>query len=189
MKKSDKKLIMFIGKTHSGKTTLAKELEKTKSNVINIEADPIALFLNKNFPKLNKGNKNYKIGKSQKISLKFKTFLLFVESAMALEENIILSNSNLYQSGRELIFSLCNKYNYKIICVYFNFPEDFLLQRIKKSKRTTKILRISKNFYDLIINQRTRIQPPNPKNFDDYFVIKSEKDLKGIKNKLIKILE
>jgi len=94
----------------------------------------------------------------------------------------------MYERGRKLVFRLVKKYDYKIIGVYFNFPEEFLINRIKKSKRTTKILRVSKDFNELIINQRTRMQAPNSKNFDEFYIIKSEDDLIKVKNNLIKIL-
>jgi len=39
--KQDKRLIIFIGKTHSGKTTFAKKLEKENKNFLILEGDPI----------------------------------------------------------------------------------------------------------------------------------------------------
>jgi predicted kinase len=187
MKKSDKKLIMFIGKTHSGKTTFAKELEK--ENIIILEADPIALFMKEHFPKLRENDNKHHNSSFNEISIKYKTFLLFLEFAMSLNKTIILSNSNMYEDGRKFIFNLCKNFNYKNIGVYFDFPEDFLIERIKKSKRTTAILNVSRDFNDLIINQRTRMEIPSPNDFEKFFVIKSEKDLIKIKNKLIKILK
>lgn len=188
MKKQNKNLIMFIGKTHSGKTTFAKELEKENTNIIILELDPMALFMRENFPKLRELDDRDHSGKFKNISLKYQTFLLFVEFAMSFGKPIILSNSNMWVKGRSLIFKLAKKFDYKIIGVYFDFPEEFLLNRIKKSKRTTNVLRISKSFEDLIINQRTRMETPNPKDFKEFYIIKSENDLEKVKNKLIKIL-
>lgn len=186
--KTTKKLIMFIGKTHSGKTTLAKELEIINKDVLVLEADPIALFMRENFPKLREMDNKEHIGKFQNVSLKYKLFLLLLEFSMSFGKTIILSNSNMYKSGRKLIFNLAKKFGYKIIGVYFDFPEDFLLKRIKESKRTTKILRVSKNFNDLIINQRTRMEIPTSKEFDLFYVIKPENDFDKIKNNLIEII-
>ncbi len=186
--KTTKKLVMFIGKTHSGKTTFAKELEKINKDILVLEADPIALFMRENFPKLREMDNKEHIGKFQNVSLKYKLFLLLLEFSMSFGKTIILSNSNMYKSGRKLIFNLAKKFGYKIIGVYFDFPEDFLLKRIKKSKRTTKILRVSKNFNDLIINQRTRMEIPTSKEFDLFYVIKSENDFDKIKNNLIEII-
>lgn len=151
MKKIDKKLIMFVGKTHSGKTTFAKELVKENQNIIILEADPIALL-------------------------------------MSIDKPIVLSNSNMWKKGRQFVFNLCKKFDYKIIGVYFDYPEDMLFERARKSKRDTDVLRRSKNFDELIINQRTRMEPPNSYDFDKFFVIKSENDLEKTKRELQKIL-
>lgn len=188
MTKQDKKLIMFIGKTHSGKTTFAKKLEIIKKDLLVLEADPIALFMRENFPKLRELDDKEHEGAFQNTSLKYRLFLLLLEFAMSFERTIILSNSNMYERGRKLVFSLAKKYKYKIIGVYFNFPEEFLINRIKKSKRTTKILRVSKDFNELIINQRTRMQVPNSRDFDKFYEIKSEKDLNNVKINLIKMI-
>lgn len=188
MQKSDKKLIMFVGKTHSGKTTFAKELEKIKKDVLVLEADPIALFMRENFPKLRELDNKEHSKLFKNISLKYKLFLILLEFSMSFSKTIILSNSNMYEKGRKLIFKLAKKFDYKIIGVYFDFPEEFLMNRIKKSKRTTKILRTSKNFNDLIVNQRTRMQIPNSKDFDQFYTIKKDSDLNKVKNSLIKMI-
>jgi len=188
MKKQNKNLIMFIGKTHSGKTSFAKELEKGNNDIIILELDPIALFMRENFPKLRELDDREHSGKFKNISLKYQTFILFVEFAMSFGRSIILSNSNMWIKGRGFIFKLAKKFNYKVIGVYFDFPEEFLLNRIKNSKRTTSVLRVSKSFEDLIIRQRTGMEIPNPNDFEEFYIVKSENDLEIIKNKLIKIL-
>lgn len=188
MKKNDKKLIMFIGKTHSGKTTFAKELEKIKKDVLVLEADPVALFMRENFPKLRELDDKEHSGAFKNASLKYRVFLLLLEFSMTFGRTIILSNSNMYKQGRKFVFQLAKKYRYKTIGIYFDFPEEFLINRIIKSKRTTKILRVSKDFNELIINQRTRMQVPSPKDFDKFYTIKSEEDLIQVKSNLVKII-
>lgn len=189
MKKTDKKLIMFIGKTHSGKTTFAKALEKENQNLIILEADPVALFMKEHFPKLSENDDKHHESTFKNISLKYKTFLVFVEFAMSLNRPIVLSNSNMWKKGREFIFKLCKKFDYKIIGVYFDYLENLLFERVKISNRNTAVLRRSKDFSELIINQRSRMEPPNKKDFDKFFVIKSENDLVKTKNELLKIID
>lgn len=185
MNEENKTLIMLIGKTHSGKTTFANELKEQIKDLLVLEADPIAAFMEKDFPELRKNDYNDPSGAFKKISLKVKTFLLFVEFAMSLGKPIILSNSNMYIEGRKLVFSLCKKFNYRVVGVYFDFPEELLVDRIKTSGRDTVVLRKSVNFPDLIVNQRTRMQPPESSEFDEFLVVKSEEKIPGLKNKLI----
>jgi len=179
---------MFIGKTHSGKTTFAKELEEIKKDILVLEADPIALFMRENFPKLRELDDKEHSGAFKNASLKYRLFLLLLEFSMSFGRTIILSNSNMYERGRRLVFRLVKKYDYKVIGVYFDFPEEFLISRIQKSKRTTKILSVSKDFNDLIINQRTRMQVPDSKDFDLFYTIKSDSGLIKVKDSLIKII-
>lgn len=182
---TDKKLIMLIGKTHSGKTTFAKELKKKIKNLIVLEADPIAIFMKENFPELRESDDIEHTGIFKNVSLKYKTFLLFLEFALALNRPIILSNSNMWSNGRKMVLKLCKKFGYKIIGVYFDFSEEFLIQRVQNGNRSTNVLRKSKNFNELIFNQRARMQIPKSSEFYKFMTIKSEYDLKTIKNNLI----
>lgn len=181
---------MFIGKTHSGKTTFAKRLEEINKEVLVLEADPIALFMAESFPKLrkleNKEHLDFRVFKDA--SLKYKIFLSLLEFSMSFSKIIVLSNSNMYERGRRLIFALAKKYRYKVIGVYFDFPEQVLVDRVKKSKRTTKILRVSKDFNELIVNQRTRMQAPDPKDFYKFYTIRTGQDLIRVKSILVGII-
>ena len=94
----------------------------------------------------------------------------------------------MWLKGRQLVFDLCKRFNYKLVGVYFDFPEELLLERVKISRRSFNVLRVSKDFSDLIINQRTRMQAPGPLEFDVFYTIKSPKDLLIIKQKLASIL-
>lgn len=189
MKKENKKqLIMLIGKTHSGKTTFAENLNKKFPNLLVLEADPIAIFVKEKFPALS--NLDYKkhTGKFKNIALKFKTFLLFLEFGLSLGKTIILSNSNMWDKGRKMVFKLCKKFNYEVIGIYFDYPEEILKSRVKKTDRSKEILRIAKDFDDLLNKQKSRMQEPKSKEFDEFFVIKKEEDIdkimKSLKNKI-----
>ena len=46
---NDKYIIVCVGYTHTGKNTFAKKLIKSSENLINIDNDEIALFLNEKF--------------------------------------------------------------------------------------------------------------------------------------------
>ena len=84
-----------------------------------------------------------------------------------------------------MVFDLCKKFGYKIIGVYFDYKEDILLGRVKNTIRSSNVLRTSKNFQELIINQRKRMQPPNHSDFDEFFIIKLEAEVEQLKEKLI----
>ena len=119
-------------------------------------------------------------------SLLHEIFLLFFNFSLTTGKPIILSNANIWKNWRTKVIKLSKKFKYKIIGVYFDLPEELLAQRIKKAKKTTRIIRESKNFKDLLVSQKNRIQIPKESEFDEFFVIKSEKDLDKVKRELIK---
>ncbi len=190
MKKKEKTLIMFIGKTHCGKTTCAKELEKKVKGFVALEADPIAIFMKKEFPILRQNDdKKIYSGADNKNSLKFRTFLLFLDFALFLGKPILLSNANLYSNGRKTIIKLCKKYNYKVVGVYFDFPEEILFERAKSSERNKDVLRVVKDFKDLITIQRDRLEIPKRSEFNEFFVVKSLLEVQKLQKLLVKKLK
>jgi predicted kinase len=189
MEQKEKILIMLVGKTHTGKTTFANEVKQEFKNVLILEADPIAVFMKENYPELRFSDDKEHTGEFKDVSLKFKTFLLFLEFAMSLNKPIMLSNSNMWLKGRELVFELCKKNGYKVIGIYLNLPEEILINRINVSERSTNVLRTSKSFNELILNQRERMQPPEPSDFTEFFECKSEQEVEDIKKKIINILK
>ncbi len=188
MERQDKILIMLIGKTHCGKTTFAAKLKDEVPNALVLEADPIAVFMKEKFSDLSNLDDQEHNGNFDNVSLKYRTFLLFLEFALSLGRPIVLSNSNMWQKGRIMVFDLCKKFGYKVVGLYFDFPEELILSRAEISDRSTNILRTSKSFKELIINQRSRMQPPESSEFDELIVAKSPDELIKAKSSLIKIL-
>ena len=105
---------------------------------------------------------------------------------MSIGKPIILSNSNMWIKGREMVFELCKKFDYKITGIYFDILEEILVKRAEISGRSINVLRTSENFQALIVNQRNRMQPPNSDDFDEFFVVKSEDEVKKLQKDLIK---
>ena len=77
---------------------------------------------------------------------------------------------------------------YLIIWVFMNLPIDILKNRIKISKKDFSCLRVSKDFNGVLDRQKNIFEEPKNKEFDYFFEIKSENDLKNIKNNIIDIV-
>jgi hypothetical protein len=95
----------------------------------------------------------------------------------------------MFENGRKEVLSVIKQYPVKTIGVYFNYPEELLFERAKTSGRDAGVLRVSKDFNDLIIRQRTRMQPPNPADFDYFFEVNSVDDLSGVMEKVVALFE
>ncbi len=93
----------------------------------------------------------------------------------------------MYENGRKDVLSIINKYPMKTIGLYLNYPEEIILERAKNSKRDIKVLSVSKDFNELIVNQRTRFQAPNRTDFDYFFEVKNPEELPDIKNKIVEL--
>lgn len=179
-------VLLTIGKTHTGKSTFAKELVEDIPNGVILETDSIALFLKDTFPKLHAFDLDHN-GSFSSPSLKFLAFRTVLTFALEKNFNIIMSNSNMYENGRKDVLSIINKYPMKTIGLYLNYPEEIILERAKNSKRDIKVLSVSKDFNELIVNQRTRFQAPNRTDFDYFFEVKNPEELPDIKNKIVEL--
>jgi len=180
--------LLTVGKTHTGKSTFAKEIVSQIPNCVILETDPIAVFLSTTFPKLHALDLDHQ-GSFSSPSLKYRVFQTVLEFALAQNFNIILSNSNMYEKGRQGVFDIIKKYPAKTIGLHFNYPEELLSKRVEQSGRSTEVLSVSKDFQELIVNQRTRFQPPNPTDFDYFFEVKDPADLPRVTKEILALYQ
>jgi predicted kinase len=186
MKNMKKIAIMLVGKTHSGKTTLAESLAEEIKGVV-LQTDPINLFLKKEYPAELDRDKEHN-GNFQEPSLKVQIYNTILKHILKKGNLIpILANSNMFPKMRKQIIAQLQKYNYQVIGVYLNFSEEFLLQRIQKAKKNVAVLNQSSDFKALLKKQRAIFVPPVTQEFDYFFEVKNEKDLASIKSEIINL--
>jgi len=182
------KIIMCIGKTHSGKTTFGKNLAKKIRGVV-LETDPIALFLKKEFP-INLDQDKEHDGTFREPSLKIKIYQLILDHILNLEKfPIILTNSNMHRKLRQQNITKFHQKNYEVIGVYFNYSEEFLRQRVKKANKDISVLGVSKNFDNLLEKQRSIFVEPNQEEFDYFFEVTDEKQLLEVEREIINLFK
>lgn len=178
--------LLTIGKTHTGKTTFANGIAPRIPNCVILETDPVALFLKSSFPSLHALDLDHS-GKFSSPSLKFLVFRTMLTFALQENFNIIMSNSNMFDEGRKDVLGLIKKYPGKTIGLYFNYPEEIIMDRVRESNRDVNVLRTSKDFEDLVVNQRSRFQVPNPSDFDYFFEVKDPQELPAISEKIVRL--
>ncbi len=179
--------IMIIGKTHSGKTTLARQLAKGLQGVV-LETDNLALFLKKEFPVDFDADKEHN-GSFDNPSLKIKLFETILEHAITTGHYLpILSNSNLHQKLRDKLVDKLHYYGYKVIGVYLNLPEKALKERVKVAKKDIRVLNASKNFNVLLDKQRRILVEPKAEEFDYFLEIQNEDGAKSTIDEIKKII-
>ncbi|NDE68346.1 ATP-binding protein [bacterium] len=168
--------IITIGKTHSGKSTFAKKLAAQIPGMVILEADSVALFMQEHFPELHMMDR-IQNGNSGSLSIKFQIFQILLKNCLAFNQNIILANSNLSERVRGEVIGEVKKYPYMTVGIFFNFPEELLLERVKTSGRDKRVLTTSKSFEEVVINQREWLQVPDPAKFDFFFELKSPDEI------------
>jgi thymidylate kinase len=78
----------------------------------------------------------------------------------------------------------------ELIIIYFNIPEDVLLERIKMSGRSKKCLYHSKDFVDLLVNkQKQRFEEPNKKEADYFFEVNNDSSSIDVFNKVLNLIK
>ncbi|KMY46547.1 CRISPR-associated protein Cas2 [Bacillus sp. FJAT-27916] len=180
-------VIITVGKTHSGKTTFAKALEKQLNNSFVMDQDNNAEFINSYYkilqPKRGPNTLKHSISKLIVDYAKENTHLHF-----------IISNSNRSRSGRLfLLEELFNTDEFVRILVHFDIPDEVLEERITLSKRSTNIFRGAySNFKDVLVKQQVEslkedIVDPVEGEADHLFVIKNNEEVNQVIQNIVQI--
>ena len=180
-------VIITVGKTHSGKTTFARSLEKELNNSFVMDQDNHAEFININYEKLQptEGPNTLKYGLSKFI----------VDYAKEHTDlHLIICNSNRSRNGRlYLLEELFNKDEFVRILVHFDIPDDVLQRRVTQSERSTNIFRGAyANFEEVLVRQQAEslkedVTDPVAGEADHLFVIKDNEEIDSVIKDIVHI--
>lgn len=182
---------MTVGKTHSGKTTFGMELAKKIKKSCVLDSDVLSEFLKTTYPILYQSDwKNDTEGKTQWYYLKVSLMIEIFKRALKTDATIISTAANSNKKIRSRGRSLAHRAWRKLIMIYFNRPENILLERIKKSTRSKVCLTHSKDFKDLLINKQKKLfEHPNPKEADLFFEINDDQSRKKVQKEIITLFK
>ncbi|MCP1393769.1 MULTISPECIES: ATP-binding protein [Bacillus cereus group] len=178
-------VIITVGKTHSGKTTFAKELEKELPNSFIMDQDNQAEFINTHYEKLQptEGSNILKHGLS-------KFIVDYAKEHTNL--HLIICNSNRSKNGRfYLLNEVFPQNEYIRILVHFDIPDDVLYERVARSTRNTNIFRGGySSFKEVLDRQQTEllhddVVDPIENEADYLFVIRNSKDVNSTILKIV----
>ncbi|NMM52908.1 ATP-binding protein [Paenibacillus aquistagni] len=174
-------VVMTVGKTHSGKTTFAKELDSVLQEAIVIDQDNHAEFIHEHYMKLCpiEGPNTFKISVTNAI----------VNYAMEQSNyHIILCNSNLNKLGRANVLQSFHNQGFTSIIVYFELPTDLLKERVIRTNRRKTIFRSASSFLEVLERQDKSSDIEPSKDEANYmFVINDPNDTAGIIQNIIAI--
>lgn len=182
-------VIITVGKTHSGKTTFARALEKELPHSFIIDQDNQAEFINTHYEKLQpaEGPNTLKHGLSKFIVDYAKEYTNL---------HLIICNSNRSRNGRMyLLNELFKEEEYVRILVHFDIPDDVLYERVARSKRNTNIFRGNySSFKEVLVRQQAESQhedvvDPVENEADYLFVINDSEEVKSTIKEIFHIFE
>ena len=178
-------VIMTVGKTHSGKSTFAKALEKRMPNSIVVDQDNHAEILQTYYPAL--------VPQEGPNTIKYRLTQTIVEYAVN-ETNchVILCNANRNHKSRLNILHYYHKKEFATILVSFDIPDYILEERIRESRRSTTILRTVSSFEEVLTQQQketheNNLVMPSINEADHLFVIKNTNEIESVISRIIEL--
>lgn len=174
-------VIMTVGKTHSGKTTFARELESVLQQAVVIDQDNHAEFINSHYKKLRPIE-----GPN---TLKFSVTDTIVRYAIEQSDfHMILSNANLNKSARADVLRNFHDRGFQSMIVHFALPNELLEGRIAQTQRSQAIFRSASNFQEVLERQANQAGlRPTEEEADYLFEISDPDDAKPIMRKIEEI--
>lgn len=179
-------VVITVGKTHSGKTTFARSLEKELNNSIVMDQDNHAEFINMFYKKLQP--------KQGANTLKYAISKLIVDYTKAnTDYHLIICNSNRSRRSRAyLLEELFERKDFIRILVHLDIADEVLQKRVKQSQRSTNIFRKASSFEEVLIRQQKEtfteeITDPVEAEADYLFIIKDSNEVNSTIQEITRI--
>ncbi|WP_261134315.1 ATP-binding protein [Bacillus sp. Marseille-Q3570] len=178
-------VIITVGKTHSGKTTFAKDLEQQLDNSLVIDQDNHAEFINTHYKTL--------LPKEGPNTIKYALTQTIVDYAVNQTNcHLILCNSNRARNTRLELLDNFHDRGFISILVDFDIPDHVLQARIAESQRSTMIFRSASTFHEVLIRQqaeshKANIRGPIEGESDHLFTIKSSDEVQFVIRRIVDI--
>ena len=148
--------LLTIGATYSGKSSFARTLEQQLAQVIVLDQDFQAEFLNAHYEKL--------VPQTGPNTLKFKVSEVLLDYAIEKTPyHLVLCNSNIHLAPRQqLLDRFFPSEQFVRVFVYFDVTQATLRARIEQTSRDTKLFRDPNFTYEeLLQSQLPQIDPPS----------------------------
>ncbi len=180
----DRFVIITVGKTHSGKSTFARDLEKHLNHSIVIDQDVHAEFINTYYEKM--------LPESGPNTFKYAITKTIVDYAVEeTNAHLILCNSNRNERIRMNLLARFHELGFKSIIVDFDLPDDILRTRIAESTRSTKIFRSASTFEEVLERQKSEnnVSQPMSGDADHLFVVRDPEDIDQIIHSIVEAVD
>ena len=169
-------LVMTVGKTHSGKSTFAQTLKRHLGNTCVVDQDNHAEFINTYYREL--------LPKQGPNTLKYSVTETIVEYAVTQTKmHLVLCNSYRSLKDRTKLLNKFKGLGFTTVLVNFDIPDELLMARISRTKRSTTVFRSVSSFAEVLARQQSEsahsdtvcdMASPGKHEADYFFVIDSD---------------
>jgi predicted kinase len=178
-------LVITVGKTHSGKTTFAKMLEKQLEHSLVIDQDNHANFINTHYKAL--------LPKQEANTIKYAVTQTIVDYAVNTTNlHLILCNANRAREPRLTLLKRFHNTGFTSVLVYFAIPDEVLSARVADTKRSTTVFRTASSFQEVLARQhaessREDMAPPAKDEANHYFELSSSNEIPSLIESIVQL--
>jgi len=175
-------VIITVGKTHSGKSTFARALEKQLENSLIIDQDNHAEFINTHYKAL--------LPKAGLNTIKYAVTETIVDYAVSQTDfHLILCSANRSQKSRLALLAKFHSLGFTSVLVNFDIPDDVLEARVANTKRSTIIFRSAASFEEVLRRQQTEsVIAPAKTEADFYFTISNNAEIPQVIGNIVALI-
>lgn len=181
-------VILFSGKTHTGKTTFGKELSTIIPKNILIDNDAAARFLKDNYAEINSDPDVRARRTPSDPDLRLLISQLIYDYSLRNGYNVILSASHSRKVIREKQGQIAKKYGAVFVIVFMNPPDKEIRLRISKTDRSVMDVDDVPDFSKELERQNSFFEYPESSEADYFFTVENEKDKEMVKNKILELV-
>lgn len=179
-------VVLTVGKTHSGKTTFARELAGRLEPCVIIDQDVHAAFLNTHYRILSPEHEPH--------TLKYAVTNVILKRALETNLHVILCNANRSSKARLELLRKLSASKRSCVLVHFAISDETLQERVAQTTRSTRILRTSANFQDVLTRQKLEstqadFAPPAKNEAEHYFELKCSTDSTEIIQSILRLAQ
>ncbi|MDO3410528.1 ATP-binding protein [Saccharibacillus sp. CPCC 101409] len=179
-------LIMTVGKTHSGKSTFARELENLLPNSLMIDQDNHAEFVNTHYRKL--------IPPAGENVLKHTVTQAVVDyAADRTDKHVILCNANRSRKARVSILDDFRAKGFTCVLVHFDIPDETLIERVRATTRSKAIFRSAASFEEVLLRQQAQssnedLSAPAAEEAEHLFIVKHAAETEKVLRRIVDLV-
>lgn len=182
--------IMFVGKTHSGKTSVARVLA-IKLKYVVLDTDDLATFIRHNYPEIldfEREHRSFFDKEDFQPSLRLLLQTTVFKYAANAGLGVILSNGHSNQNIRNYQKKVAKELDLELVYVNFRISDDALLERVASSAKDTSVMVKSRSWPEVLARQSGIFCYAEPSESDYLLDVDASQSIEQITQSILNFL-